>query len=193
MLKKTKAKKDFDKSVIKHSKEDIETLLALKLDIAGPLLALVTNGIDNMGGVCYGYKKNNSRIRSVRFMTDKMKLSENLASFLYLSMRCGIVHQGMAKIGYFFVENYRLEKGKIFYKDINVVYPDGVYLNVTELAYLYINTINMIASDPDKNVNCSPFHLIEKDEDLNKAYNEARDEITNDIRSLNLRTGHPMS
>jgi len=53
-------KEYFEKTVIKYSKTDVQRLLEAKLDCAGPLLTVIFNGIDNLGGLCYGYQENTS-------------------------------------------------------------------------------------------------------------------------------------
>ena len=66
---------------IKYSRGDVEKLIEAKLDVAGPLLHVVLNGIDAMGGVCFGFDTGVGE-RSKRFMTDIMNLDASLARFI---------------------------------------------------------------------------------------------------------------
>ena len=146
-----KAKSYFEQS-LKYSLGDVEKLLKGELDCAGPLLMVICNGIDNFGGICFGFSTRVG-IRSVKFMKDKMSFNEPIANLLYKVIRLGVVHQGMPKIGLrYFVDYYRPDKGKIFYSE-----PGGyVYLNVVELAYAYLDALKNIEKDPAKHVTDFP-------------------------------------
>lgn len=175
-------RKYFQRSVVKYSRGDVERLIKAKLDCAGPLLIVVLNGIDNLGGMCYGFGSYNSKERSVKFMTEKMGMNESVSKFLYSIVRCGISHQGMPKIGLrFFLEYDRIDKGKIFYKRLG----DFIWLNVTELAYLYIETIDEIASNVADHVLYMPL----TDQDVLDTFNEARGSIPDDIEQLAIKIG----
>lgn len=170
-------KKYFRRSAVEYSKGDVERLLKVKLDCAGPLLIVVLNGIDNLGGMCYGFRPDNSKERSIKYMTEKMKIDGSISKFLYATVRCGISHQGMPKIGLsFFVRYDRVDKGNIFYK----CSKNFIWLNVAELAYLYIETIDRIASDLASHVS----HMPPTNEDLLDIFNEASGKISNDIEQL---------
>jgi hypothetical protein len=86
-------------------------------------------------------------------MKDKMEIHEDVAEFLYSIVRCGIVHQGMPKIGLRFYNDYkRVDEGKFIYKEI-----DGyIYLNVVELAYRYLDIVNEIAKQPEQHIRYYP-------------------------------------
>jgi len=174
-----KAKVYFEKSVIKYSKGDVTALLNSNLDCAGPLLAVTLNGIDNLGGVCYGFSLE-VRKRSIDIMKEEMGIPEALAKFLYEAVRCGIVHQGMPKMGVkYFVGYDRLDEHEIFY-----VGPDGyITMIVTEFAYRYIDTIDRIASEPEKHIKFYPRYKEGKKETLKNIYNEAKVHINRDIES----------
>jgi hypothetical protein len=86
-------------------------------------------------------------------MKDKMGFVEPVANLLYKVIRCGVVHQGMPKIGLrYFVDYSRPDKGKIFYTGPD----DYIYLNVTELAYAYLDALINIEQDPEKHVSDYP-------------------------------------
>lgn len=175
-------KKYFQRSVVKYSRGDVVRLLEAKLDCAGPLLIVVLNGVDNLGGMCYGFRTDNSKERSVKFLTEKMGIDESISKFLYLIVRCGISHQGMPKIGLqFFVEYDRIDKGKIFYKRLG----DFIWLNVTELAYLYIETIERIASNVADHI----LYMPPTDQDVLDTFNKAREKITDEIEQLAIKIG----
>lgn len=137
----------FRLAVEKYNKGDVEVLLSHPLPCNGPLLACTVNGIDLVGGMREGFSKN-SRYRSVNFMRDYMDIPEPAAELLYSSVRCGISHQGMPKIGLnFFQLQERPEPGKVLYRD-----DHSLWLNVTELARLYVDAVNLIGSSPDEHV-----------------------------------------
>ncbi|MBD3338451.1 MAG: hypothetical protein GF353_05050 [Candidatus Lokiarchaeota archaeon] len=145
---------EYMKTVLKYSKSDIEELINIKLKVAGPYLAVISNGIDVFGGFYFGFKDNhgnNSKKRSFRFMRDIMGLNEFLSAFLYIDVRCGIVHHGIAKKSVAIFTDYnRIDKGEFIYKD-----DDRVYINVVEFAYKYLDTLEKIEIDL-KNFNSFP-------------------------------------
>lgn len=172
----------FWKSAVEYSKGDICKLLDAKLTCAGPLLGNILSGIDNLGGMCYEFQDNNSKARSIRFMSEKMKIPETIAKFLYSSVRCGIVHQGMPKIGLrFFVLYDRLDKNTIFYK----CSENYIWLNVVELAYSFIETIDYIAANIGAHIQFVPSTNTE----MQGIFNEAISKIDNDIGDLALKIG----
>lgn len=172
----------FQRSVVKYSRGDVERLIKAQLDCAGPLLMVVLNGIDNLGGICYGFGPHNSKERSIKFMTEKMGINESVSKFLYSIVRCGISHQGMPKIGLrSFLEYNRIDKGRIFYKQLD----DFIWLNVTELAYLYIETIDQIAA----NITGHILYMPPTDQDILNTFNEARENISDDIEQLAIKIG----
>lgn len=172
--------KYFKRSIVEYNRGDVEKLLKAKLDCAGPLLIVVLNGIDTLGGMCYGFRPGNSKERSVKFMTEKMGVAESVASFLYSVVRCGIVHQGMPKIGLtFFVWYDRIDKGNIFYK----CSKNFIWLNVGELTYLYIDTVDRISKEPDKHVSFIPI----TGDDILDTFNKANEKIKDDISQLTTR------
>ncbi|MCK4823701.1 hypothetical protein KA005_48560 [bacterium] len=174
-----KAKAYFEKSAIKYSKGDVIALLDSRLPCAGPLLTTTLNGIDNLGGMCYGFDQKVGD-RSVKTMIKKMEIPQALAEFLYEAVRCGIVHQGMPKMGVkYFVGYDRLEEHEIFYNG-----PDGyITMIVTEFAYRYLDTIEKIASEPEKHINFYPAYNEERGETLKNMLDEARVHINRDIES----------
>src|SRR3989338_9093785 len=130
----------FERAIKKYSKKDVECLLEAKLNCAGPLLEVIVNGIDSLGGICYGFKRNNSENRSIQFMKEIMGMNPVLAKFLYVIVRCGVTHQSMPKIGVKYSVLYdrpTAVRGIIFSKDADRF----VYVNVVELAYYYIDAI----------------------------------------------------
>lgn len=171
-----KVKEFFEKSVIKYSKGNIDELLMEKINCAGILLKEILSGIDNLGGICYGFETG-SKVRSIKFMQEKMLIPNSLAEFLYAIVRCGVIHQGMPKIGLrYFVEHDRVEKGKVFYKDHN----GYIYINVTEFAYRYLYAIETINANLDRHIVYAP-----PIETINKVlFDRAISEINEDIQDL---------
>ena len=172
-----KAKAYFEKSAIKYSKGDVKALLDSRLPCAGPLLTTTLNGIDNLGGMCYGFNKPVGE-RSIKVMKEKMGFPEGVAKFLYQVIRCGIVHQGMPKMGLeFFVGYNRFAGDEIFYKK-----SDGyIFMNVTEFAYRYLDIIDQIARDPEMHIVYYPQHNEGKKKAFKEAFDNAKDYITRDM------------
>jgi hypothetical protein len=172
-----KAKAYFEKSAIKYSKGDVIALLNSRLSCAGPLLTTTLNGIDNLGGMCYGFAQQVGD-RSIKVMTEKMGFPEDVAKLLYEVIRCGIVHQGMPKMGLeFFVAYNRFAGDEIFYKK-----SDGyIFMNVTEFAYRYLDIIDKITRDPEIHIVDYPRYNEEKGKAFKKAFDNAKDYITRDI------------
>ena len=172
----------FERSVNNYSKSDVYALLEARLDCAGPLLEVIVNGIDNLGGIVYGFTKK-SKSRSVRFMNEKMNISESLAEFLYAIVRCGIAHQGMPKIGLiFFVEYDYPEKEKILCKDSK----GNICLNVVGLAQCYLNTISILNAEIEKyDLHVPPITPKEK-----ALFKKAKIEITDDVDDIAFDVGN---
>lgn len=169
-----KTKSYFERSVIKYSKGDIQALLKSELPCAGPLLVTTLNGIDNLGGMCYGFRTGNVGERSTKFLHEKMGVPEALAEFLYKSARCGLVHQGMPKMGLeFFVQYDGSNKDEIFYEQ------PGKYiiLDVTELADRYLKAIDKIAAEPEKHIDHRPQYAKQEKSALEALFGDAKTEI----------------
>jgi hypothetical protein len=166
----------FQKSAFMYSKGDIEELLDKKMRCAGPLLAVVMNGIDNLGGMCFGFQTDSEK-RSIEFMKNHMGFPESVARFMYLAVRCGMVHQGMPKVGLEFgLLPDRPEKGRIYYRSY-----DQIYLNVLELAYSYLAAVERIAEEPTRFIRDYP----RLDGNSKKAFEEAMksvEEYSGEIR-----------
>ena len=164
----------FERSVLKYSKGDVEALLNAKLPCAGPLLSTIMNGIDNLGGMCYGFKKTNVGDRSRDFLHKQMGLSKELAAFLYASVRCGIVHQGMPKMGLEFLVQYDGPKcGKIISQQSN----EYLLLDVTALAHCYLKTIEEINVEPIKYIKHCPKYTEEEKSKLKNIFSAAKKDI----------------
>lgn len=171
----------FKHSVVRYSMTDVQELLKAKLSCAGPLLEVVVNGIDNVGGICYGFSSE-SGSRSEQFMTKKMSISTALAKFLYSIVRCGVAHQGMPKIGViYFVEYEYPQKEKIFYMDSD----NNIWLNVVSLALRYLDAINAINEDIENNA--LNFPILQPKE--NAIFNQAKVEINDIINELAFNVG----
>ncbi len=167
----------FRKAALKYIRGDIKELLSSSnLTCAGPLLSVTVNGIDLMGGICFSFNKG-SHVRSVEYMTKYMNIDKYVANALYVGVRCGVAHQGMPKIGFnFFLLNHRYEPGNIIYKG-----NDGnLFLNVTELAFSFLDSLQLIEKDPQNHVHYYP-PLTIKDEE---SYANAVLAVTRDIQDL---------
>lgn len=173
----------FERSVLKYSRLDVCTLLEAKLDCAGPLLEVIVNGIDCLGGILYGFEPRNSKHRSVRFMKEKMSIPESLAKFFYSAVRCGIAHQGMPKIGLiYFVEYEYPEQERIFSKDGE----GNIWINVVGLAQCFLNTIDTLSADIETCILNIPEIPCKEKRILKQALNE----ITNDIDDIAFDIGN---
>lgn len=138
-----KVKQFFEHVVVKYNCGDVRALLDAELEAAGPLLSCVMNGIDLVGGMMLGFCTG-SRQRSVKFMAKYLKLHTELAKLVYALVRCGVAHEGTTKLAInYFVYPSRLDRGTFLYKDVD----NAVWLNVVELAFLYLEAIDEIAKD----------------------------------------------
>jgi hypothetical protein len=138
----------FNHVVRDYSRGDIEALLAADMGKSGPLLSCVVNGIDLLGGMMLGFTVG-SRKRSRAFLTKHMGISDQEANLVYSLVRCGVAHEGVAKLAVnYFQYPRRLDRGTILYKNVD----HALWLNVTELARLYIEAIDTISAN-------IPFHL----------------------------------
>ena len=165
-------------SFTKYIKRGIDKFLKLRVKRAGFLLMMVMSGIDTLGGICYGFKRNNSRKRSTDFMTQIMGISESLAEYLYSVVRCGLFHEGSPKLGLqYFVLYDRLDAGKTFYRDFK---SGNISMNVVEFAYSYLEAIKKISDDPGKYIKYSP----KLDDNERDCFDKAKKCIEGDIKCL---------
>ena len=141
----------------KYSIGDVESLIESGKDKAGPFLMVVMSGIDAFGGACYGFKdsrtgKDNSRKRSIDFMVCKMRIDRPVAKFLYLSVSCGVIHEGMPKVGITYEVDYKHPEWSTAFR----MECQKITLNVFGFANHYLNTI--------KALNCSDYKDYPKDD-----------------------------
>jgi hypothetical protein len=181
----------FERSVLKYSRLDVCALLEAKLDCAGPLLEIIVNGIDNLGGILYGFGHRNSQSRSVKFMKERMGVPESLAKFLYSAVRCGIAHQGMPKIGLvYFVEYEYPDQEKIFSKDGK----GNIWINIVGLARCYLDAIDTVCADVGNCVlNVPPTPFAER-RILEQVWNEIANDVGDiafDIGNKRMHQQHP--
>jgi hypothetical protein len=143
----------FDKAIVKYNAGDVQYLLALPKLPAGPLLTATANGIDIMGGICWGFDAG-SKPRSVRFMEEHMGLSTPVADLIYQSARCGITHEGMPKKGIEFFHQGELPRTQVvLYKETTT---GLLYMNVTEFARMYLDAVEAIGKDKTSHVHYYP-------------------------------------
>lgn len=168
-----KAIKYFNKAVLNYNKSDIVTLIKNNIKNAGPLLCATVNGIDLVGGMCFGFDTGSKR-RSVDFMKTYMNINESVAKVLYSCVRCGIAHQGMPKVGYkFFVWEKRTQEGIFLYKD-----EEGyIWLNVSEFALNYLEAIEKISKEVKHHI----FHFPSLPDEEYQIFMESKSHIKNDI------------
>jgi hypothetical protein len=182
MSTKEEVKAFFEKAIKKYDRGNIVALLKAELNCAGPLLEVIVNGIDCLGGMCYGFSNGNSKKRSINFMIEKMGLNPASAEFLYVAIRCGIAHQGMPKIGVkYFAQYERPESGVIFYSEDD----ESIYLNVVELAYAFIDVIDKIALNIEAHVSYVP----PPENEAKAIFDRALNEITNSANDLAVKIG----
>jgi hypothetical protein len=143
----------FKQVVQEYNCGDIRELVNRQLVQAGPLLACTVNGIDTVGGMIVGFASNNSKFRSTTFMIEHLLLAPAEAELLYVLVRCGCAHEGVTKLALqFFVHYERCDPGKFLYKDTQ----NSIWLNVTELAYSYLDAIGQIAGDIHRHLSHVP-------------------------------------
>jgi hypothetical protein len=164
----------FNQVVLNYNRGDVRALLDAKLKQAGPLLNSVVNGIDLIGGMADGFLPKNSTSRSVKFMRKYLGLTEEEARLLYALVRCGIAHEGVTKLAIRFFVHYDCRERHVFlYKD----HEHCIWLNVTELAYSYLDAVDLIGTEPHSHL----FHVpapSPHDEDL---FHAALKQIRTDI------------
>lgn len=180
-MSKEETKYYFERAIIKYSKGDIQDLIGREINSAGPFLMVILNGIDNLGGMCYGFELG-SKDRSIKFMEEKMGISNSLASLLYKVVRCGITHQGMPKIGLRYFVDYDCTEKDIFYRDAE----EYLYLNVMGFTNLYIKTIELISCDIEKHISYVPT----ADMEAKNIFDRASREIGKDINNLAIEIGY---
>ena len=138
---------DYIKQLKKFSIGDIEALIRCRINNAGPLLMVVMNGIDAFGGVCDRFCWDNSEKRSLKFMRCKMGIDRAVASFLYLSVRNGVVHEGMPKFAITYKVDYANPEWKTALRLEGK--EEKVVLNVVGLASHYLDIV--------RGLNCSDY------------------------------------
>jgi hypothetical protein len=143
----------FEKAIVKYNAGDVKFLLSVSDLPAGPLLTVTANGIDIMGGICWGFCTG-SRERSVRFMEEHMTFSRPEADLIYQSARCGISHEGMPKKGIeFFHQGNVPRTSAVLYKQPST---ELLYMNVTEFAHRYLDAVEAIGRDKKSHVRHYP-------------------------------------
>lgn len=147
----------FDEAILKSVRGDIQALLSTEpvnpysgWPVAGALLAVVTTGIDTLGGMIYDFTDStgrpNSGDRSKAFMQEQMGLSVRAAQIIYVAGRCGFLHESApkARVGIRF--DSRVNDRVLFH----TLDADGgyyVHLEVVELARRFLETVEKIAKD----------------------------------------------
>lgn len=132
--------KYFNKSIKDYCIGDIKSLLNSKINCAGPLLTATLNGIDNLGGILYSFNASVGE-RSKRVLVEKMNIDKDVASIIYNSIRCGIVHQFMPKMGITYFANYDMKFNEIYSKD---TVGKNIIINVCAFANKFIEVIDSI-------------------------------------------------
>ena len=175
----------FEEVIIKYNKTDIEFLINTYIDNperqpAGPLLAIVANGLMTMGKLYSNYRTDGDK--TVNFINSEMGFNESMSRLLYEIVRCGITHIG---IPYYGVEFFVFFDPKDF-KDIKnrfgkemedyfctkecIKIIPGKYdkneknikLDVSKLAFKYLRAIERIHKNPAKKIQFLPEYMKEK-------------------------------
>jgi hypothetical protein len=171
-------KQFFNHVVVIYNCGDIRALLDAKLGKAGPLLSCVVNGLDLVGGMMLGFNAGSQK-RSVEFMTKYMKLPPELAKLLYSLVRCGVAHEGTTKLAInYFVYPGRLDPGNILYKSTD----NSLWLNVTEMAVLYLEAIADISKDVAAHLAHIPSATAADEADFANALGHIKPDITDFCR-----------
>lgn len=118
----------YERVVLDYLVGDTKHLLEIEEPRSGILLGPVVNGIDTIGGMLLGFNAG-SRKRSVHTMIEHMGYATNIAEFIYVSLRCGLVHQGTSKTGlWFYALHGEFHRPSPIYKDAGWLYLDSVAL-----------------------------------------------------------------
>lgn len=125
---------------------DVEALIKSEIDNAGPLLMVVMNGINAFGGVRYGFTGITDKDRCIKFMKNEMRIDDKVAKFLYKSVRCGVVHEGMPVVGITYEVDYKKPEWSTAFR----IESQEIILNVVGLANYYKAVVNGLA-DSDYN------------------------------------------
>lgn len=130
----TPAQQYYKAVVIGYLVGDVEYLLDREERRSGILLSPVVNGIDAMGAAIEGFNASVGG-RSTNALINKMGYSREEASYLYYSLRCGLVHQGTAKHGLKFFATYEdFERPHPIYR-----HGDWLCLDSVKLAKDFVN------------------------------------------------------
>lgn len=131
----------FDVVVRDYNCGDVKWFLKHRSPTIGPLVACVGSGFDTVGGMLFGFKKSNSRERSVRFMVDCVGLPDIIAEAIYRCARCGYLHEGIGKSSLSWFADYdRITSGSVIFRRED----SGLALNVVELAHKYLDAVEHI-------------------------------------------------
>lgn len=149
----TDPKDYYRKIVLDYLVGDIEHLLKNQERRAGLVLYPVLAGIDTIGGMIHGFSVSSKR-RSIDFLENYLQLDRSIATFLYESLRCGLVHQGTSKVGLKFFTLYGdLNRFSIVYSGEE----NWVYLDATALAMHFCRSARKIYQCfPQSIVHCPP-------------------------------------
>ena len=150
----SKGQSYFDRVIREYVLGDIEYLLHKECPVAGPLLAVLVNGINAVAGSMYDFPTNwNTTEKETdnigRFLTKVMGLDARekdlLGEVFYCLIRCGVAHEGVTKLGVRFGVHYHRPDGEPFlFGD-----TDGyVVLNVAQLARRFLSVVRNL--DPAK-------------------------------------------
>jgi hypothetical protein len=150
---------------IEYSRGDIKELLDAELQVAGPLLVVTLNGIDAMGGIVYGFRKEdkpdqgNSRERSVTFMSHYMTIgcSQEALEVIYTALRCGMAHHCLPKQGAFGVDYHRLDNPVTEGRDGTLI------VNAVALADRYLGGVSEVERQFQKGELVNRWADLEKD------------------------------
>lgn len=138
--------KEYFEFVSKNIIRDLEYLIEINCKQAGIILNEIFRAIDTLGGCLYGFKKNNkdnSKKRSVKFMQQKLHFDKELAFFLYLSVRCGNLHEGSPKNNVKYFHNINCE-------NITAKYNNIIHINTLKFTKKIIEIVKSIKEEEIK-------------------------------------------
>ena len=136
----------FEKVICEYICGDLEWfLMRKKTPPLGPVVACVGTGIDAAGGCVFGFKEDNSRQRSVKFMREYMGMTEEVAEVIYACVRCGYVREGLnsLNVSWFADDPRRLQTCVYVYR-----YKDEVLVDLVEVVRAYLNAIQQLWQNP---------------------------------------------
>ena len=176
----------FDRVIREYVYKDVECVLYARFTRAGPLLAVLINGLNAVAGSVYGFpdkdnmettKKESKNIE--KFLTKKMGLNiksrELLGEVFYKVIRCGVAHEAVTKPGVHFFVNYDRQSDDpfLYRRDYDI------WLNVAQFALKFLSVLDNLSASDCKFVPETDNELIGLVQELSEELEQLPDELAN--------------